>query len=336
MKTKVTLLKTLFMVLCCTLLSHVGLAQVPNPIQLLITNDAQTAPNVYEVDVYLINMGANPFQLSGHQYGITYNGLIKNGGTITASWVAGSSQLSTPSQLPSAFTTATNTNQIRINPPPAPGCGGGSIIQSLPGTRVGRLRLTNSVTFASLTPNLGINFVTGGANTRTQISAYDGTTCLSTLLCTPVVNPTGCTNQYVVSVTNAQLNPPLCTAPTLSATTVAASCAGDANGSIDLTTTGGNPTPFDFLWSNGAITEDLNGVVAGTYTVTVSTTIGGCSVSASYTVADGAPNVTYYADADGDSFGNALVSMVSCTGAPVGFVTNDTDCDELTMLFSGL
>jgi PKD-like domain/Putative metal-binding motif/Secretion system C-terminal sorting domain/SprB repeat len=328
MKTKVTLLKTLFLVLCCTLFSHVGLAQVPNPIQLLITNDAQTAPNVLEVDIYLINMSATPFQLSGHQYGITYNGLIKNGGTITASWVSGSSQLSTPSQLPTAFNTTTNTNQIRINPPPAPGCGGGSVIAGLPGTRVGRLRLTNTVPFASLTPNMSINFVTGGANTRTQISAYDGTTCLSTLLCTPVVNPTGCLNTYVVTTTNAQLNPPLCTAPTLSASTVAASCAGTSDGSIDLTTTGGNPTPFDFLWSNGATSEDLTNVSAGTYTVTVSTTIGGCSVSASYTVADGAPNVVYYADVDGDTYGDPLSSTLSCTGAPVGYVADGTDCND--------
>jgi len=328
MKTKVTLLKTLFLVLCCTLFSHVGLAQVPHPIQLLITNDAQTAPNVLEVDIYLINMSATPFQLSGHQYGITYNGLIKNGGTITASWVSGSTQLSTPSQLPTAFNTTTNTNQIRINPPPAPGCGGGSVIAGLPGTRVGRLRLTNTISFASLTPNLGINFVTGGSNTRTQISAYDGTTCLSTLLCSPVTNPTGCLNQYNVVTSNAQLNPPLCTAPTLSATTVAATCAGDSNGSIDLTTTGGNPTPFLFLWSNGAVTEDINGLTAGTYTVTVTTTVGGCMATASYTVGAGAPNVTYYADVDGDTYGDPLVSQISCTGAPLGYVTDNTDCND--------
>ncbi len=37
--------------------------------------------------------------------------------------------------------------------------------------------------------------------------------------------------------------------------------------------------------------------------------------------------VTYYADADADGFGDATVSMVSCS-AMAGFVTDNTDCDD--------
>jgi len=120
----------------------------------------------------------------------------------------------------------------------------------------------------------------------------------------------------------------VCTAPTLSATTVAALCAGNANGSINLTTTGGSPTPLIYAWSNGGSAEDLSGLTAGTYSVTVTTQTGGCSVTGSYTVAAGAANVTYYADADGDTYGNAAVSQTSCTGAPVGYVSNSTDCND--------
>ena len=36
----------------------------------------------------------------------------------------------------------------------------------------------------------------------------------------------------------------------------------------------------------------------------------------------------YYADADGDTFGDLSVTQLSCTGAPVGFVGNSTDCDD--------
>jgi hypothetical protein len=40
------------------------------------------------------------------------------------------------------------------------------------------------------------------------------------------------------------------------------------------------------------------------------------------------PLVTYYADADGDGFGNNAVTQITCTGAPAGYVTNNTDCDD--------
>jgi hypothetical protein len=52
------------------------------------------------------------------------------------------------------------------------------------------------------------------------------------------------------------------------------SCFGSQDGGIDLTVFANNPS---FLWSNNATTEDLSGVGAGTYSVTI--TDSGCSVS---------------------------------------------------------
>jgi hypothetical protein len=45
-------------------------------------------------------------------------------------------------------------------------------------------------------------------------------------------------------------------------------------------------------------------------------------------VLDVITSVTYYADADGDSYGDKDMPMMSCTGMPAGHVANDDDCDD--------
>jgi len=57
-------------------------------------------------------------------------------------------------------------------------------------------------------------------------------------------------------------------------------CYGDMSGGIDLTVTGASGN-YTFEWSNGATTEDIYDLAAGTYTVTVTDAIG---VSAERTI----------------------------------------------------
>lgn len=57
------------------------------------------------------------------------------------------------------------------------------------------------------------------------------------------------------------------------------SCNGGNDGSIDITVTGGQ-SPYTYLWTNSATTQDISNLTAGSYNVTV-TDAAGCTAAAS-------------------------------------------------------
>lgn len=61
-------------------------------------------------------------------------------------------------------------------------------------------------------------------------------------------------------------------------TDTAVSCNGESNGAINLNVSGGL-APYTYLWSNGATTQDVSGLSAGTYTVTVTDSRGCTNVN---------------------------------------------------------
>lgn len=62
------------------------------------------------------------------------------------------------------------------------------------------------------------------------------------------------------------------------------SCFGDTNGSARVDPTGGTP-PFTYLWSNAATTQEITGIGAGSYSVTV-TDANGCQEVANIEVTE--------------------------------------------------
>ncbi|MBK9254944.1 MAG: HYR domain-containing protein [Saprospiraceae bacterium] len=112
---------------------------------------------------------------------------------------------------------------------------------------------------------------------------------------------------------------------TLTANVVNEGCEGVANGLIDLTVTPSgaiDPALYTFIWSNGATTEDINGLATGNYSVTV-THPDACTQVASYFV-NAIPNPTPVLVVSG----NGQFTIPQCVPAgPIIFQGTVLDCD---------
>jgi large repetitive protein len=81
-------------------------------------------------------------------------------------------------------------------------------------------------------------------------------------------------NAGVANITLNESVVAACTSATVSTTATNAACANSATGTATVTPTGG-AAPYTYLWSNGATTQTVGNLLAGSYTVTV-TEGGGC------------------------------------------------------------
>ncbi len=163
--------------------------------------------------------------------------------------------------------------------------------------------------------------VTGGTSVYTyqwddpMLSTLDSAVnlCVGTYNLT-VVDANGCT-----ILGQANIVEPL--AITETAVIVDAQC-GNAIGSIDLTVAGGGGL-YTYLWSNGPTTEDISGLPAATYTVTI-TDNKSCELIESYVVNDlGSPSAMIDTSGNVSCFGtaNGLATVIATGGTGVGTYT---------------
>ncbi|MEQ3655087.1 MAG: Ig-like domain-containing protein, partial [Dokdonia sp.] len=122
---------------------------------------------------------------------------------------------------------------------------------------------------------------------------------------------------YTVTITDANnctatnsvtINPGSCLDLDITAIATDVDCNGNSTGSATSTTTGGSdPSNFSYSWSNGATTEDISGVAAGSYTVVVTDSLTGCTAQTTVQISE--PN---------SLSGGIAASNVLCFGESTG------------------
>lgn len=149
---------------------------------------------------------------------------------------------------------------------------------------------------------------------------------------------------YTVTVTDAnmatgtasiQITQP--TALVLTETHVNVLCNGASTGSIDLTVTGGTPG-YTYFWTGGATSQDRSGLIAGTYTVTV-TDSKGCTKTLSATITE--PSAIVLTEThvnvvcNGQSNGSIDLTVTGGTGAYTYSWTGGVTTQDRTDLAAG-
>ncbi|HRV87572.1 MAG TPA: HYR domain-containing protein, partial [Saprospiraceae bacterium] len=117
----------------------------------------------------------------------------------------------------------------------------------------------------------------GGTEIASSGGMYTITSLAAGMYSVSVSDATGCTISSSTTIISS---------PITQSATISPDICNEGNGTIDLTPGGGN-MPYTYLWSNGATTQDISGLAAGFYTVTITDASGpGCTSVQVYAVPD--------------------------------------------------
>ncbi|MEY3368681.1 MAG: hypothetical protein RI973_1836, partial [Bacteroidota bacterium] len=124
--------------------------------------------------------------------------------------------------------------------------------------------------------------------------------------------------------------------PTLSQTLTAELC-GQSDGAVNLELSGGQ-TPYSYSWSNGSATQDLSGLTAGTYSVTVSGA-NGCTATSSAIVPGNSISFTVNGTTSSNTSCAQVNGNINLSISPAGSYTfywsNSANTEDLSGLAGG-
>ncbi len=148
-----------------------------------------------------------------------------------------------------------------------------------------------------------------------------------------VTNANGCTD---VDTVNVSLSP----MPTVANTIADVTCGAAADGSIDLTVTGG-VGHYSYNWSNSATTEDVSGLNGGFYTVTITDdgTASNCAYVMNYQITEPTALTANIDNTDIDCDGNGGNIDITVSGGSPAYTylwSNGAMTQDLTGAAAGV
>lgn len=274
-----------------------------------------TISSVTNVNCYGNSNGAATVSVNGNTGSPSY--VWSNGATIF-----------NPTNLAAGTYIVTVTDQV--------GC---SDTAAVTVTQPGQIVVTPTTTNVSCNggANGSISLTVSGGTSGYTYHWYDNTSASS--------HSSLSTGNYAVTITDAHS----CTATAsisvsqpsainVTGQTTNPSCAGTSTGAVNVTTSGGT-NPYSYNWSNGATTEDLSSLAAGTYILTA-TDNHQCSATSSFTLSAPAA-ITGTAQVTNASCGGGNNGAINLTpgggnGAPYAFTwSNNLHTEDLNGLAGG-
>ena len=166
------------MLLLAVMLSIRTIAQAPT-YEARLMNDALSAPNQYEFDIYIKRTGAISYEAYGIQHCLIFDNAVLNGGTPTFTYIPGTSQMSAsqePTNPTNVVSIVGDKRVIKMAGRIPSGPGTGTIISDAGnGTRFGRFRLTTTASSFTANPaNFAFNFNQTLYGYATKYQAYVG------------------------------------------------------------------------------------------------------------------------------------------------------------------